>query len=161
MWTSNFAVRECPQPRRGIMFCILTALWYRVLLFKNTLLCLWCIQWSLKLRVYVKYMFYTGHILSDWMSIRHYCLTQLRTVWLHMEMNFLSDNEERSFFIMRSMYTLFVVWFHSSSSIYLIILFAVISRWQFTLSSRKVHQYRITWWLWKSLAYLYLWTLQS
>jgi len=53
--------------------------------------------------------FHKEHILSDWMSIRHYCLTQLRTVWLHMGMNFLSDDEERSFFITRSMYTLFMV----------------------------------------------------
>jgi len=56
------------------------------------------------------FCFCEGHILSDWMSIRHYCLTQLKTVWLHMGMNYLCDDEERSFFIMRSMYTLFMVW---------------------------------------------------
>ena len=50
-----------------------------------------------------------GRVLSDWMSIRHYCITQLRTVWLHMRTNMSIGNEERSFFIMSSMYRLFMV----------------------------------------------------
>ena len=51
----------------------------------------------------------TGHILSDWMSIRHYCMTQLRTVWFHMRTNMSLGDEERSFFIMNSMHRLFMV----------------------------------------------------
>ena len=50
-----------------------------------------------------------GHILSDWMSIRDYCMTQLRTIWLHMRSNMSLGDEERSFFIMSSMYQLFMV----------------------------------------------------
>ena len=50
-----------------------------------------------------------GHILSDWMSIRDYCMTQLRTVWFHMRTNMSFGDEERSFFIMSSMYRLFMV----------------------------------------------------
>lgn len=50
-----------------------------------------------------------GHILSDWMSIRDYCMTQLRTIWFHMRTNMSFGDEERSFFIMSSMYELFMV----------------------------------------------------
>jgi len=51
-----------------------------------------------------------GHIISDWMPIREYCMTQLKTVWLHMRINFVCNDDERSFFIMKSMYTLLMVW---------------------------------------------------
>ncbi|XP_065913406.1 uncharacterized protein [Dysidea avara] len=50
-----------------------------------------------------------GRILSDWMSIRGYCITQLRTVWLQMRTNMGFGDDERSFFIMRSMHTLFML----------------------------------------------------
>ena len=36
-------------------------------------------------------------------------MTQLRTVWLHMRTNFVFGDDERSFFIMRSMHMLFMV----------------------------------------------------
>ena len=53
----------------------------------------------------------TGHVLSDWMSIRHYCTAQLKAVWLHMRINMSLGDEETSFFIMKSMYQLFMVSF--------------------------------------------------
>ena len=55
------------------------------------------------------YITSTGHVLSDWMSIRHYCMAQLQTVWLYMRINMKLGDEERSFFIMKSMYQLFMV----------------------------------------------------
>ena len=36
-------------------------------------------------------------------------MTQLRTVWFHMRTNMSFGDEERSFFIMSSMYRLFMV----------------------------------------------------
>lgn len=50
-----------------------------------------------------------GRLLPDWMSIRHYCMKKLKTVWSHIRENMSLCDEERSFFIMRSMYQLFMV----------------------------------------------------
>ena len=58
---------------------------------------------------------YEGHILSDQMSIREYCMAQLKFVWLYMRTNlkFVGSDDERSFFIMKSMYMLLMVWYDS------------------------------------------------
>ena len=40
-----------------------------------------------------------GPIISPWLSVRHYCATQLRTMWMHMRNNLGLSDEERSFFI--------------------------------------------------------------
>ena len=50
-----------------------------------------------------------GTVISNWLSIRHYCVSQLRTVWLHIRNNLGISDEERSFFIMRCMKKLFEV----------------------------------------------------
>jgi len=80
-----------------------------------------------------------GRILSDWMSIRFYCMTQLRTVWLHMRTNMGLGDDERSFFIMRAMNTLFTVhildfFFKEDLNVALI----AFSRWQVPIHSRKI-----------------------
>ena len=42
-----------------------------------------------------------GHIISEWLSVRHYCVSQLRTMWMHLRNNLNLSDEERSFFVMR------------------------------------------------------------
>ena len=42
-----------------------------------------------------------GPIISDWISVRHYCVSQLRTVWMHMRNNLGLSDEERNFLVMR------------------------------------------------------------
>jgi len=44
-----------------------------------------------------------GHIISKQLSLRHYCLSQLKTVWMHIRNNLALTEEQRSFFIMRAM----------------------------------------------------------
>ena len=44
-----------------------------------------------------------GNIISDWISVRHYCVSQLRTLWVHMRNNLGLSEEERTFFVMRAM----------------------------------------------------------
>ena len=41
-----------------------------------------------------------GGVLSGWLSVRHYCVSQLRTVWMHMQNNLVFSDEERSFLVM-------------------------------------------------------------
>ena len=41
-----------------------------------------------------------GGVLSKWQSVRHYCVSQLRTVWMHIQNNLGLSDEERSFLIM-------------------------------------------------------------
>ena len=48
-------------------------------------------------------------VISNKLSIRHYCLSQLRKIWLFMKSNFNISDEERSFFIMKCMMRLFEV----------------------------------------------------
>ncbi len=40
-----------------------------------------------------------GPIISDWQSVRHYCVSQLRTVWQHMRNNLGLTEEARTFFV--------------------------------------------------------------
>ena len=42
-----------------------------------------------------------GPIISEWLSVRHYCVSQLRTMWMHLRNNLSLSDEERSFFVMR------------------------------------------------------------
>ena len=42
-----------------------------------------------------------GSIISEWLSVRHYCVSQLRTMWMHLRNNLSLSDEERSFFVMR------------------------------------------------------------
>lgn len=42
-----------------------------------------------------------GPLISDWQSVRHYCVSQLMTVWMHMRNNLSISDEERSFLLMR------------------------------------------------------------
>jgi hypothetical protein len=44
-----------------------------------------------------------GNLISDWISVRHYCVSQLRTLWMHMRNNLNLSEEERTFFVMRAM----------------------------------------------------------
>ena len=41
-----------------------------------------------------------GQIMSEQLSLRHYCLSQLRIVWVHMQKNLGLSDEERSFLVM-------------------------------------------------------------
>lgn len=62
-----------------------------------------------------------GRVISDWLSVRHYCVSQLRTVWLHMRNNLGISDEERSFLVMRCMKRLYevgVCMVYSSLSLY-------------------------------------------
>ncbi len=44
-----------------------------------------------------------GNVISEWLSVRHYCVSQLKTVWLHIGNNLGLSEEQRSFLIMRAM----------------------------------------------------------
>lgn len=46
-----------------------------------------------------------GPIISDWQSVRHYCVSQLRTVWQHLRNNLGLTEEERTFFVNRCLKT--------------------------------------------------------
>ena len=50
-----------------------------------------------------------GPIISEWQAVRHYCLSQLRTVWLHMRNNLSLSEEERAFFITQCLMNLYEV----------------------------------------------------
>ena len=50
-----------------------------------------------------------GHIISDRQPLRHFCLVQLRQIWLFLRCNLSLSDEERSFLIMQVMYRLFEV----------------------------------------------------
>ncbi len=54
-----------------------------------------------------------SRVLSSWQPIRHYCVTQLRSLWLHMGNNMRLTLEEQSFFVMKCMETLLKVSWHS------------------------------------------------
>ena len=41
-----------------------------------------------------------GPIISEWQSVKHYCVSQLRTIWTHMQNNLSLLDEERSFLVM-------------------------------------------------------------
>lgn len=51
----------------------------------------------------------SGRVISSWQPLRHYCLSQLHTVWIHMRNNLHLSLEEQSFFVMRSMQRLIQV----------------------------------------------------
>ena len=53
-----------------------------------------------------------GTVISDWLSIRHYCVSQLRTIWLFMRNNLNISDEERSFFLTRCMMKFYEVGWH-------------------------------------------------
>ncbi len=42
-----------------------------------------------------------GPLISEWLSLRHYCVSQLRTIWMHMRNNLGISEEQRSFLVMR------------------------------------------------------------
>lgn len=44
-----------------------------------------------------------GRIISEELSLRHYCVKQLRNLWKHIHNNLGLSEEQRSFFIMRAM----------------------------------------------------------
>lgn len=50
-----------------------------------------------------------GHIISDWQPLRHFCMVQLRQIWLFMRSSLDLSDEERSFLIMQAMHRLFEV----------------------------------------------------
>jgi len=51
----------------------------------------------------------SGPVISSWQHIRHYCVSQLRSVWWHMNNNLQMSTEELSFFIMKCMQTMIEV----------------------------------------------------
>ena len=50
-----------------------------------------------------------GPIISEGLSVRHYCVSQLRTMWMHLRSNLNLSNEERSFLVMRCTMRLYEV----------------------------------------------------
>lgn len=44
-----------------------------------------------------------GPIMSDWQSLRNYCISQVRTMWMFMQNKLDLTEEERCFFIMNTM----------------------------------------------------------
>ena len=50
-----------------------------------------------------------GTLISDWQAVRHYCVSQLRTLWMHIGNNLGVSDEERSFLLMRCMNKMFEV----------------------------------------------------
>ena len=44
-----------------------------------------------------------GQIISEWLSLRHYCVAQLQTIWMHIQTNLYLKDEERSFLLVRCM----------------------------------------------------------
>jgi hypothetical protein len=50
-----------------------------------------------------------GHVISEWQSVRHYCLSQLQTMWLLMRNNFKFSDEERTFFVTSALHKLLEV----------------------------------------------------
>eukprot|EP00117_Sycon_ciliatum_P002930 scpid215/ scgid3933/ E3 ubiquitin-protein ligase RNF213 len=44
-----------------------------------------------------------GPVISEWQSVRHYCISQVRTAWLLMRTNLNLNDEERSFFVVQAM----------------------------------------------------------
>ena len=44
-----------------------------------------------------------GHIISKKQPLRHYCVMQLKEVWMHIQKNLGLSEEQRSFFIMRAL----------------------------------------------------------
>ena len=51
-----------------------------------------------------------GSIISKQLSVRHYCVSQLRTVWMHMRNNLGLLDEEQSFLVMRCTKRLYEVY---------------------------------------------------
>lgn len=44
-----------------------------------------------------------GKIISEWLSLRHYCVSQLKTLWMHIQNNLGLSEEQRAFFVMRAL----------------------------------------------------------
>ena len=51
----------------------------------------------------------SGPVISKWQAIRHYCVMQLRSVWLHMGNKLKISPEEQSFLTLQSMHNLLEV----------------------------------------------------
>ena len=47
-----------------------------------------------------------GVVISEWLSLRHYCISQLKTLWLHMRNNMGLSEEQRSFYVAQALYRL-------------------------------------------------------
>ena len=50
-----------------------------------------------------------GPIISESLPVRHYCVTQLRRLWSHIQNNLGFTDEQRSFFVVKSMNKLYTV----------------------------------------------------
>ena len=61
----------------------------------------------------------SGHIISDWQPLRHFCLEQLRRIWLFMRCNLQLGDEERSFLIVQAMQQLFEVCVFTAVAMYM------------------------------------------
>ena len=47
-----------------------------------------------------------GVIISEWLSLRHYCISQLKTLWMHMRNNMGLSEEQRAFYVAQALYRL-------------------------------------------------------
>lgn len=50
-----------------------------------------------------------GGVISDWQSVRHYCLSQLKTMWMLMRDNLSFSDEERTLFVTTALHNFFDV----------------------------------------------------
>ena len=46
-----------------------------------------------------------GKLISDHLSVRHYCMSQLRALWQHMRNNLELSEEKRTFFVNQCLMT--------------------------------------------------------
>ena len=58
-----------------------------------------------------------GHIISEKLPLRHYCVTQLKFLWSHIQTNLGLSEEQRSFFIMTAITKLHQVYYKSHAKL--------------------------------------------
>ena len=50
-----------------------------------------------------------GPIISEWQAIRHYCVSQVKTMWMYLRNNLSLSDEERSFLVTRCLMNMYEV----------------------------------------------------
>ena len=48
-------------------------------------------------------------IISEWQAVRHYCVSQVKTLWINLRDNLGLSDEERSFLVTRCLMNLYQV----------------------------------------------------
>ncbi|XP_065828093.1 uncharacterized protein [Oscarella lobularis] len=58
-----------------------------------------------------------GRVISDWQSVRHYCMNQVKTLWAFLRENLKFSDEERTFFVTSALHKFLEVGTKSTSDI--------------------------------------------